>query len=303
MENRREGVLATRRTKVVDHALVVMTPKDAERLLKRNHTENRKLRERHVAELCAAMDAGDFNSEDGQTIVVGADRVLYDGQHRLAAQVRANVPMKWLVVTIDDGETAFKTIDSGLKRGVADFFTKEKNATLFATAALFAYILNETNTPLVTSLKGLYTDRRGSFKPARNLIVAYGEDHADEIRPHVEIGSRMYGATGSFGWKSVYAKFSYLMWLLGDDEKMDEFVDAFCELGCTNATIQQVKMTIVKNYARDERRKPDAPWLMGLLLCAYSHFVRGDGSTTLNGGTRSLKVYDAKLAEWRESRW
>ena len=291
-----------KRTKIVDHELVTMMPKDAERLLKRNHTENRKIREKHVIELCDAMESGDFNSEDGQTIVIGENRVLYDGQHRLAAQVRANIPMKWLVVTVDDGDAAFKTIDSGVKRTVADFFTREKNATIFATTSVFAYALNETSTPLATALQGNTTTHGGSYRPLRHLIVAYGEEHADEIRPHVEVGVRMCNATGHFGPKSVYAKFSYLMWLLGDDERMGEFVESFCDLGCSNATVQQLRMSIVRNYAKDEKRRPEAAWLIGMLLCAYGHFANDDGSTMLNSGSRLLKVYDAKLAEWRERR-
>lgn len=290
-----------KRTKIIDHKLVTMTPGDAARLLKRNHTENRNIRERHVALLCADMEEGEFNSEDGQTIVVGADRVLYDGQHRLTAQVRAGVPMKWLVVTIDDGETAFKTIDGGAKRTVADFFTNKKNATVFATTATFAYIINETSTPLLSAIKGLSTYAGdGGRRPSRHLVVAYGENHVEEIEPHVTAGVRICTALGHFGPKSVYAKFSYLKWLLDEDEMIEEFVEAICDVGCANATIQQLKMNIIKAYARDAQKRPDEKWLMGLLLCAYKHFADDDGSTMLNGGSRLLKIYDARLSEWRE---
>ena len=57
-----------KRTKIVDHELVTMTPKDAERLLARNYEGNRRIKSRAVANLAAVMEAGEFNSENGQTI-------------------------------------------------------------------------------------------------------------------------------------------------------------------------------------------------------------------------------------------
>lgn len=292
-----------KRTKIVDHELVTMTPKDAERMLARNADENRNPSKSNIALLAELMERGEFDSENGQTIVVGADRKLYDGQHRLAAQVRANVPMKWLVVTVDDGSEAFKTIDGGRKRKVADYFKDEKNATVFSAVASFGYAAEKAKSGLMTALRGHQPAKvqsgvtgNSSANVPRHLVVKYGEENRAKVSKATEMAVSMRAATGSLGTPSVFGKFVLLLMILGEDDYLPEFVNDYCLPAPDCKTCAAAKTKIMANYARDEKRKPEDKWLLGLLLDAYDHFKLMDDSTCLNSGWAKLKRYDKNLA-------
>lgn len=72
------------------------TPQDAHDLLK-NNPVNRTIKESVVSRYEADMLAGLWR-QNGETIKVAHDGALLDGQHRLSAQIRANLTLSWLVV-------------------------------------------------------------------------------------------------------------------------------------------------------------------------------------------------------------
>lgn len=71
------------------------TPESAAEILSRN-TRNRTPNERHAAALAAAMLAGLWQFSP-QTISIGEDGSLIDGQHRLMALVRAGMTLQFVV--------------------------------------------------------------------------------------------------------------------------------------------------------------------------------------------------------------
>lgn len=85
--------------------------------------ENRETANRHLNNTVVAKYASDIANGNwqvnGSSIVFSKDGKLLDGQHRLHAIVKAGKPVQTLVITGVD-EIAFETIDTGLKRRVAD---------------------------------------------------------------------------------------------------------------------------------------------------------------------------------------
>jgi len=71
---------------------VLMTPKHAERLLELN-VNNRNLRETHVAYLTGVIRRGEWKTTP-DAIMVSDTGVLINGQHRLQAIARSNVPVR-----------------------------------------------------------------------------------------------------------------------------------------------------------------------------------------------------------------
>ena len=287
-----------KRTKIVDHELVTMTPKDAERLLARNYEGNRRIKSRAVANLAAVMEAGEFNSENGQTIMVGVDRKLYDGQHRLSAQVKANIPMKWLVVTVDEADTAYKTLDGGARRSVADYFKDTANSNTFASLAVFAYIIENSSTKISVALNGHMNDERSS-KPPKHLVVEFAERNEDRLHAYSQAGVRMYQGAGSTGSKAIYSKFLYIMDYIGEGRYINGFVDDFCSMAPDSKTLISLKMTLMKEYSKDKRSRPKELWTLGLLVDGYMHFADGDEVVMLNHGSARLKTCERKLASVR----
>lgn len=97
--------------------IVEVTPEMASDWLSRN-TSNRPLREYHANKLARQISNGEwvFN---GETIKFNTKGELIDGQHRLAACIIANKPIRTLVI-YDAPDNAYETIDGGKRRNVMD---------------------------------------------------------------------------------------------------------------------------------------------------------------------------------------
>ena len=101
------GQISTQRVKV--------TPTMAAKWIARNH-QNRTLSQKTVDQYAADMAAGKWTFT-GQAIIFDAAGRLIDGQHRLTAQIKANVTLEWLVVVGVETETR-DYIDIGRPRSV-----------------------------------------------------------------------------------------------------------------------------------------------------------------------------------------
>jgi hypothetical protein len=115
-------------------AIVRVTPEVAAEMLTRN-TNNRPINKAHIKHFCEIMRRGEMIM-NGETIILDADDGVLNGQHRLTACVQSGVPFDSLLVRGVDIE-AFKTIDGGKKRSVADALSMqgEAHSTNLAAAA------------------------------------------------------------------------------------------------------------------------------------------------------------------------
>lgn len=122
-------------------AIVRITPEVAADMLTRN-THNRPITKLHVRHFCEIMQRGEMVM-NGETIILDANDNVLNGQHRLTACVQSGISFDSLLVRGVDIE-AFKTIDGGKKRSVADALSMqgESNATNLAAAvqAFVAFI-------------------------------------------------------------------------------------------------------------------------------------------------------------------
>ena len=114
-----------------DIEVVDVTPELAREWLGFN-TNNRNLRRRVVEAYAADMASGNWRWT-GDSVKFAADGTLYDGQHRLAAQVESGCTIRTLVVRglKDDAQ---EMIDGGAKRKFGDVLKLrgETNAILLA---------------------------------------------------------------------------------------------------------------------------------------------------------------------------
>lgn len=97
--------------------IVHVTPPQAEVYL-RGNTSNRPLNRLHVATMCHILQAGDMVM-NGETIIIGIDGTLLNGQHRLTACVESGIGFDAMVVEGID-LNAFRTLDGGKKRTTGD---------------------------------------------------------------------------------------------------------------------------------------------------------------------------------------
>lgn len=99
-------------------SLKEFTPAECQRILENYNTHNRRIVQTRVDALAREMKEGNWHV-NGATIAFNGDGGLLDGQHRLAACVKAGVPFTSYVVRGIDTE-AQATMDLGGKRTLVD---------------------------------------------------------------------------------------------------------------------------------------------------------------------------------------
>lgn len=137
-------------------------PEDAKLLLARNPA-NRRIDPRYVAQLAESLRAGGWKF-NGEPIIVDAEGMLADGQHRLAAIVSTGISARTLVV-VGIPTQARDTIDGGRKRTAANVLQMEGvgNASYAAAAAGYALRIE----------RGLMGTTGGHVNLSREQIVDY----------------------------------------------------------------------------------------------------------------------------------
>lgn len=99
---------------------LLVTPSIAKQYLESN-VNNRNVKNRNVLQYANDMVSGRWKSDTGETIKISKEGVILDGQHRLLAVVKANVPIYFhFVFNVD--ESVFDVLDTGSKRNAHDVF-------------------------------------------------------------------------------------------------------------------------------------------------------------------------------------
>ena len=100
--------------------VVDMNPRLAEQILSLN-VKNRKINVLNLSSTVNKMKKGKWH-ENGESIIIGSDGVLKDGQHRLEATIKANHSWKAVLVTGVDSNV-MSSIDTGKNRSASDVLT------------------------------------------------------------------------------------------------------------------------------------------------------------------------------------
>jgi len=98
----------------------LITPTQAKKLLSMNK-KNRLIRERKVNLFAYDMANGRWKEETGDPIRISNTNKLLDGQHRLLALIKANVSLRFTIITGLNDEI-ISVIDTGTVRNAGDVF-------------------------------------------------------------------------------------------------------------------------------------------------------------------------------------
>ena len=163
--------------------IMTVTPSLAREWLGHN-TNNRNLRESAVARYARDMASGAWGV-NADAITFGTDGTLYNGQHRLHGIVRADVPVKCLVV-FDAPPEAWDVIDIGIARRFGDALKRagEANPSCLAAVARRAVMWE----------MGARTNI-GTVKPTHAEMAAFIDEHP-EIRTSAEFAEKTRRTAG-----------------------------------------------------------------------------------------------------------
>ena len=120
-----------------------ISPERAEHLLN-NMAMNRRIKQHRVQALTRAMEQGEFDSFNGETIKIDEQGRAIDGQHRLRAIVASGKGQEILVVRGVRPEAIY-TVDGGIPRSLSDALgiRGEKSGSYLATAIRGAHAFKQ----------------------------------------------------------------------------------------------------------------------------------------------------------------
>ena len=274
---------------------MTINPRKAEEILQHNYENNRPVRKSWVNQLASMMKKGKFISQNGETIIIGEDGVLYNGQHRLNAVIQSGVTLTFDIAIITNEQAAYRTMDNGAKRLAADFVEGDNKNNRSALAKI-AYCLEYGSASMITSFQGK-TD--SNEQVSRLEVSEYANNNKELIGVCVKTGARLRSAIGA-GAVSSYALFCFLIKKYGDETLLEEFVNETCVEMRYNKTCNALVNLIRKSYL--SQKKPTKNWLVGTLLDAYDHFTKMDDSTMLNHANSKLSQFAKQVEAARAER-
>lgn len=279
------------------HAEIEWIDKDrAKELLAHNYSDNRKLRRSYVNQLSDVMSRGLFQSENGQTIVVGDDDgILYDGQHRLEAIVKSDTCYNFIVAYIVDGKDRYKTIDQGTKRTAADFINLPNKNDCASLSRVMACV-EWGSAPLASCMQGRWNTN--TIIDAGTQVL-YCEQNADLVVSSVRAARNMRNAV-SKGSTVPFSLFIALSRYLNEDILIDEFIDDFIADVPSNKTVAACRNSIMRVHMNKSASNVDRKWVLGILIDAYVHYTAMDDSVMLNKQSMRLEQYSKKIVLRRE---
>lgn len=259
---------------------VEITPEEAAALLELNVEGNRDLREPAVDRLVADIEAGTY-LPSGSTIGISESGQLIDGQHRLTACVRADKPIRAIVVRGLPDESYVVT-DKGTRRSFADTlkYMGETSWTVLATltARMVAWDAGDTSGES-------YAGRR--FTESERL--AYFTENRDELRATITACPTIPAMVG------IRGSVAHLVLALTRRVDPDEAVEFMRQVATGNTpshTIASTREQLLRDYARPHGDRRSDYWRIGLLLRTWNAWRDGDEKKIVfnPGGARSNTI-------------
>lgn len=272
---------------------VIITPLDAQRLLS-NNSRNRKIAQNTVARYTHDMKNGMWDWCDGDTpLKFGEGGVLRNGQHRLTAQVQANVTGAYDIRT-GVPEESYKVMDTARPRSLADYFYGKVYPTQVSAmgnriVAASHGLIRPTGSFTGTTTKGAEQGKhrviaRGKGSVSRLECIEFTEAHYDELIQYVKLGARIR-AQNRVGGEAVYGSALYIDRI--SVEEAERFVSDYVlgENGTSATKNAILKKLLNKNF------KPKPEWFAGAILVAYDAWCDG----------RSVKVFKTPEARYKSA--
>ena len=232
-----------------------ITPAMAEEYLRHNERNPRKSANRKQVESYARDMAAGKWFINGEPIVFDANGDLKNGQHRLMAIIKANVPVEMYVLRgVDPRITTF---DYGMPRRMSQELGVSRNVEVLANVIVAnAYYLG---------------------RPSKGVVRDYILRHLDEIQKAVNLSQ--LGATKAIGYKRDVYTAIYPMLRCGEDESE---IEQFMRVVNTQfmLTERESSSAIVLFKYLNERKnvlaqRYDVLTGIATVLAAFADFSRG----------------------------
>lgn len=216
---------------------MLITPSIAKQFLEGN-VSNRMVNHHVVNQYSADMTKGQWKIDTGEVIKISKSNIILDGQHRLLAIVKSNVPI-YFHVAFDVEDSVFDVLDTGKIRNTTDIFKIngiQKNTLLPSIIMQYNHILANK-----------YYIMQGYDKnTSQNLLKQYHE--APEFWQNVgRISNNYYLSFAKILMPSMIGGF-YAFFVKSNIDLADSFFSQLCTgSNITNNTILLLRNKLIQD--------------------------------------------------------
>lgn len=239
-----------------------ITPAKAKLYLDQNKG-NRPLQKTHVLFLASEIENGNWKC-NGESIKIGKDKQIIDGQHRLTAIVKANKSIMTVVMTGLDPDV-FDTIDTGKNRSPGDTYALmgEKNTNQLAALIknLHRYYMNDWKKP-----------PRLSNSEFEKLLERWPD-------ARTVVNNNSLKSPGLMNLRIIH--FCYYVFKKKNKDQALEFMTKLCNGNdlAARSPIMAVRNKIIEGNLKGMRMDPDT--VMTLIFKAWNMYRDGKSTTRM----------------------
>lgn len=190
----------------------MVTPAMAASWLKFQH-RNRNIITQRVRTYAEAMRNGDWQL-NGEGICFNTEGQLLNGQHRLAAVIQADCPVR-LQITRGIANSAFATIDQGKPRTAANVFTAASVPSATEAAAVARLVC-------IWDRRHIVSQGPKEAVPTATMLLEYYPQIADSVRFVGRVRARLRGLLPP-------SEIGFLHWLFGGTHRVERFFEAVAD--------------------------------------------------------------------------
>ena len=275
---------------MITHKTMTITPAVAQKLLEQNTGNFRGVQWSKVDKWVTAMKAGEWQ-ENGDTICIGYDGILIDGQHRLHAVIKSGITIRCIVVTGLAPESA-KTKDTGKPRALNDWVrhSGQKNAAAITAIGRLCMAYKAGLWGANTNYQSRLTD---------NQVLDFVTSHDEALQGTMLLVSPCRDII-------VTSMLGSIMMIACEDKNpaTNELCTWFCKALHTGSGLGATEPVLhLRNRLNVPKHKKDVPYIQRMMASlVWNRTVRGNPMTLLKynlTGPNAQKPIDTlELAPW-----
>lgn len=254
----------------MNFTVMTITPSMAKSILE-NNFKNRRVDPRRVDQYASDMLNGKWKTNTGETIKITKSGKFADGQHRLHAVIKANVPIEFEVRT-GVNDDAIDVIDTGKSRSTSDIFYM---STIKNGAVISSFLNNYFNLIKGNTAKSTYNKT-----PSHDILSYYNEN------PNLYqlIGNQTvswYSAFGKILSTSMIGGF-YLFFKDVDESDAQRFMNQLCTgADVSNKTILLLRTRLIADKTSRVTKMP-GKLKAALIIKTWNYFRQNRNMSTLH---------------------
>lgn len=248
-------------------SVVDMNPTLAKQILSLN-VKNRKLATTNLSSTVYKMKTGKWH-ENGESIIIGSDGVLKDGQHRLEATIKSNHSWKAVLVT-GVNSNVMSSIDTGKNRSASDVLTLNG----------YSYGALKSATAKLILMDRYSSDSAKQTNICNQSVLDYVSNNNEKLENIISIINPLYSKQNDKVFSSSFLCFMFNKLMEKNTKHIttdtaENFFKMLCGIVVNEGSaVCWVRNTVVRNKKKGNRLQKK--WLYNSVVKSWNIYLDGD---------------------------